>query len=83
MTFRYSDPKNNKVPEEFVLPKLTHQFVNSDERRFLDPEDKDFINSRWCYDTPGVVHHDQVFLRISCSKYVFIRLILILPSIRR
>lgn len=26
----------------------------------LDPSDEDYAQSKWCYDTPGVVHPDQV-----------------------
>lgn len=26
----------------------------------LDPSDEEYANSKWCYDTPGVVHPDQV-----------------------
>lgn len=26
----------------------------------LDPSDEEYARSKWCYDTPGVVHPDQV-----------------------
>jgi hypothetical protein len=26
----------------------------------LDPSDEEYAESKWCYDTPGVVHPDQV-----------------------
>jgi hypothetical protein len=26
----------------------------------LDPSDEEYAKSKWCYDTPGVVHPDQV-----------------------
>jgi len=26
----------------------------------LDPLDEEYVQSKWCYDTPGVVHPDQV-----------------------
>jgi hypothetical protein len=26
----------------------------------LDPLDEEYARSKWCYDTPGVVHPDQV-----------------------
>jgi hypothetical protein len=26
----------------------------------LDPLDEEYAQSKWCYDTPGVVHPDQV-----------------------
>lgn len=26
----------------------------------IDPNDPDFIKSKWFYDTPGVLHEDQV-----------------------
>lgn len=26
----------------------------------LDPLDEEYVRSKWCYDTPGVVHPDQV-----------------------
>ncbi|KAJ9597758.1 hypothetical protein L9F63_011366 [Diploptera punctata] len=28
----------------------------------LNPSDKDYAMSKWCYDTPGVVHPEQLFL---------------------
>ena len=27
----------------------------------LDPLDEEYARSKWCYDTPGVVHPDQVY----------------------
>jgi len=26
----------------------------------LDPSDEEYTKSKWCYDTPGVIHPDQV-----------------------
>lgn len=55
-------PKNAEevLKEEFAMPKITNKLLNTDERKVFNEDDKNFKLSKWCYDTPGVIHPDQV-----------------------
>lgn len=48
------------IDEEFVMPKVTNKFLQTDDRKVFNPDADAFKRSKWCYDTPGVVHPDQV-----------------------
>jgi hypothetical protein len=57
--------QRNDLPKEEAFPRqgyFSMQQVPEDLRPFsrLDPLDEEYARSKWCYDTPGVVHPDQV-----------------------
>jgi hypothetical protein len=56
MTFQ---KKKKPVPGKDIFS--IHHFPE-EPRPFsgLDPLDEEYAQSKWCYDTPGVVHPDQV-----------------------
>ncbi|KAL0269543.1 UNVERIFIED_CONTAM: hypothetical protein PYX00_007243 [Menopon gallinae] len=41
---------------------------NGPKFKGLDPEEPDFRNSKWCYDTPGVVSHEQILSLLTASE---------------
>ena len=50
--------------------------VPGESNNFFNPNNKQFKDSKWCFDTPGTVNHDQVirfqyFLLISSFYIVF------------
>ncbi len=62
MTFPTKDQDSivEASKQAFLMPEVTKKFLKSDDRKTLDPDDPAFKNAKWCYDTPGVVHRDQV-----------------------
>lgn len=62
----FTRPQTYEVLEDwkknsFVMPTFSNRIVKGDEKqKTLNPNDPEFKHSKWCYDTPGVVHPDQV-----------------------
>ena len=52
MTFRQPE----EVQDMFSLPKGSNPILT------LDENSKEFIKSKWCYDTPGVINKEQVYM---------------------
>ena len=59
LTFYTKEPVETRDPFS-----LGHSWKHSTALPGLNPSDGDFARSRWCYDTPGAVHPDQVGLCI-------------------
>lgn len=62
-------PNSNEEPDMYLIGKEKKDHIGIDET------DYEFAKSRWCFDTPGVMHPDQVclmfkFLLIFFSCYV-------------
>lgn len=39
----------------------------------LDPSHKEFSQSKWCYDTPGVITHDQMYSLFSIEELMLVK----------
>ena len=46
----------------------------------FNPNNKQFKDSKWCFDTPGTINHDQVFFLHLISDFSFLKLLLAEPS---
>ena len=57
MTFYKENPIESKDP--FSMERRTKHPMRLSG---LNPSDEAYANSKWCYDTPGAVHPEQVVL---------------------
>ncbi|KAK9504598.1 hypothetical protein O3M35_010900 [Rhynocoris fuscipes] len=59
-TFTKVHTDNNEEGNNFNIPSHKHIMQTSTDGSGLDPKDPDFAKSKWFYDTPGVLHSDQI-----------------------
>lgn len=56
----FSKPKPASSENNFEMPTITSKLLKEDDRKVFDSNAPEFRKSKYCYDTPGVVHPDQV-----------------------
>lgn len=55
-----TDTSNIQDDKLFDMPSRSRQELTRLSKKAFDPNDVPFRSAKWCYDTPGVMHNDQV-----------------------